>query len=123
MVRVPTSRGRQRGALTSSPFVASVLCGNAVSWTASELYHAHARFTAHCETAEIDYTIDENGRLKAVNMPRWGNPGGGEFRYANCGGFVDQEHTFGVTRYQPVCELVGISELRRSSQKASSSEL
>jgi hypothetical protein len=27
-------------------------------------------------------------------MPRWGNPGSGEFRYASCGGFVDGEDTF-----------------------------
>jgi hypothetical protein len=78
-----------------SIWLPSVLCGKAVSWTASDLYHAHALFTAHCERAEIDYSIDENGRLKTVNMPRWGNPGGGEFGYANCGGFVDEEHTFG----------------------------
>ena len=78
-----------------SIWLPSVLCGNDISWTASDVSHIHARFNAHGETAEIDYTVDENGRLKTVSMPRWGNPGGGEFRYANCGGFVDQERTFG----------------------------
>jgi len=78
-----------------SIWLPSVLCGNRVSWTASDLCHAHAHFNAHGETAEIDYTIDESGRPKSVNMPRWGNPGGGDFRYENCGGFVDQESTFG----------------------------
>jgi hypothetical protein len=78
-----------------SVWLPSALCGDAVSWTTSNVCHAHARFNAHGEAAEIDCAIDENGRLKTVNMPRWGNPGGGEFCYANFGGFVDQEHTFG----------------------------
>src|SRR5438067_13595976 len=69
-----------------SIWLPSVLCGNAVWWTASELYQAHAHFTAHGETAEIDYTIDDDGRLKTVNMPRWGILVGGELRYATFGG-------------------------------------
>jgi hypothetical protein len=72
----------------------SVLCSNDVSWTGSDVSRAHARFTGHDETAEIDYTIDENGHLTTVNMPRWFNPAGGEFSYTDCGGFVEQEHTF-----------------------------
>ena len=28
-------------------------------------------------------------------MPRWGNPGGTEFHYASCGGFVQAEGRFG----------------------------
>lgn len=77
-----------------SIWLPSVLCGEEVSWTAPDAYHPHARFTAHNETAEIDYAIDENGRVESVNMPRWGNPGNAEFRYANFGGFVEQEATF-----------------------------
>jgi hypothetical protein len=72
----------------------SVLCGDSVSWSGHGPCHAHARFEAHGETAQIDCAIDEKGGLKEVNMPRWGNPGGREFRYANCGGFVDEEDTF-----------------------------
>jgi hypothetical protein len=63
-----------------SIWLPSVLCGNHVLWTASDLSHVHAGFTAHGENAEIDYAIDESGRLDTVNMPRWGNPGGSEFR-------------------------------------------
>src|SRR5438270_11963148 len=59
---------------------------------AMEAVRKHARFAAHGETAEVDYTIDEKG---AVNMPRWGNPEGAAFHYANCGGLVEQEGTFG----------------------------
>lgn len=78
-----------------SLWLPSALCGDQVSWTESDASHPHARFTAHGETAEIDYTVNQSGRLETVSMPRWGNPGGGAFRYANCGGFVDEEGTFG----------------------------
>jgi uncharacterized protein DUF6920 len=39
--------------------------------------------------------MDDRGRLQSVNMPRWGNPEGAEFHYANCGGWVEEERTFG----------------------------
>jgi hypothetical protein len=78
-----------------SIWLPSALCGDDISWTEPDVSHPHARFTAHGETADIDYSIDQRGRLETVNMPRWGNPGGGDFRYANCGGFVDQEGSFG----------------------------
>jgi len=42
-----------------SIWLPSVLCSDAVSWTAPETSHAHAQFTAHNETAGIDYAIDE----------------------------------------------------------------
>lgn len=73
----------------------SVLSSSAVSWTGSDRSHTHARFTAHNETAEIDYVIDNKGRLQSINMPRWGNSEGSTFRYANFGGFVEREGTFG----------------------------
>ena len=50
---------------------------------------------AHGESADIDYVVDEKGGLKTVNMPRWGNPEGAEFHYANRGGMVEQEGKFG----------------------------
>jgi uncharacterized protein DUF6920 len=50
-----------------SIWLPSVLCSDAVSWTAPETSHAHAQFTAHNETAGIDYAIDEKGRLQSVN--------------------------------------------------------
>jgi len=78
-----------------SIWLPSVLCGDRVSWTESDTSRPQARFIAHGETARIDYVVDENGRLKAVSMPRWGNPDGPEFRYVNCGGFVEREGRFG----------------------------
>lgn len=78
-----------------SIWLPSVLCSDEVAWTATDATHPHARFTAHGETAEIEYVIDERGGLKSVNMPRWGNPEGAEFHYANCGGMVEEEGSFG----------------------------
>lgn len=77
-----------------SIWLPSVLCSNEVLWTAPEESKLHARFSAHDETAEIDYVIDDNGGLKSVNMPRWGNPEGSEFHYDPCGGLVEKEGTF-----------------------------
>jgi hypothetical protein len=77
-----------------SIWLPSVLLHDKISWTAVDDSHFHARFTAHGETAEIDYVTGEEGGLQSVTMPRWGNPGGGEFQLANFGGFVEQEAAF-----------------------------
>ncbi len=78
-----------------SIWLPSALCGGGVTWTAADSF-LRARFTAHNETAEIAYTFDAAGALRTVSMPRWGNPGGGVFRYEECGCFVDAEGTFGA---------------------------
>ncbi len=77
-----------------SIWLPSVLCAEGVLWSESDAAHPHAHFRAHGETAEIACTIDAHGRLVSVNMPRWGNPEGGEFHYADFGGFVEEEATF-----------------------------
>ena len=78
-----------------SVWLPSVLCTEHVSWTSTRDFQCHASFTAHNEPAEVDYGIDRDGRLTTVNMPRWGNPGGAAFDYANCGAFVETEGQFG----------------------------
>jgi hypothetical protein len=52
----------------------SVLAGEDVSWTAPHEYHSHVPFSA-CNQAEIDFVIGQQGQLRSVSMPRWGNPG------------------------------------------------
>jgi hypothetical protein len=79
-----------------SIWLPSVLCHNAISWTASDDSHLHAHFTAHDEHADIDYLIDDASALRSVNMPRWGNPEGGDFHFAKSGGFVEQSAPFGA---------------------------
>ncbi len=78
-----------------SIWLPSALCNEGTEWTALGKSHFQTRFTAHGETAEIDYLTDEAGRLQSVNMPRWGNPGGARFQLANFGGLVEEEATFG----------------------------
>lgn len=72
----------------------AALASGKVLWTSSDATHAHAGFYAHGQAAEIDYTFDSAGAMTSVNMPRWGKPGSGGFRYVNCGGFTDEERTF-----------------------------
>jgi len=76
-----------------STWLPSVLCGEGVTWSASGT-RLHAGFTAHGESAGIDYTVNASGQLESISMPRWGNPEGGEFHYAPFGGFVVEERTF-----------------------------
>lgn len=73
----------------------SVLYGEDVAWTAADPSHPHARVTLRGETNEIEFTVDESGRLRSIKMPRWGNPEGGEFHSADFGGIVEEERTFG----------------------------
>ena len=105
-----------------SIWLPSVLCGDGVLWTAQDAFRLHARFTAHSEAAEIDYVIDEKGWLKAVNMPRWGDPGGFGFHYVNCGGFVDKEGSFGGYTIPTRVRVGGILGTNDLSRKESSSE-
>ena len=48
------------------------------------------------EAGELALTIDDNGGLKTLTLPRWGNPGGTEFRYVDFGGVVEEESRFGA---------------------------
>lgn len=77
-----------------SVWLPSVLCGDGVSWTARDPLHPRARLTVQGDTAELELTIGGTGRLAAVKLPRWGNPGGGEFRHVDFGGVVEDEDTF-----------------------------
>jgi hypothetical protein len=72
----------------------SALCGDNVSWTGSETSHTHAGFTRFGEAVDLELGLDDTGRLTTINLSRWGNPDGGEFRYANFGGVVEAEGTF-----------------------------
>lgn len=77
-----------------SIWLPSALTSGDVSWEQPDGLHVIARFNAHGEPAQIEYAIGQNGCLTAVNMSRWGNPGGLDFGYYNCGGFVEEEATF-----------------------------
>jgi hypothetical protein len=78
-----------------SVWLPSVLCDDRVRWSASDAFHPRVQLTGHGETGQIDYLIDDDGRLKSMSMPRWGNPGGASFHYETFGGFVEAEGAFG----------------------------
>jgi hypothetical protein len=72
----------------------SLLCDDSVWWRDGADGAAHARFAVDGHAAELALRLDQ-GRVRSVAMSRWGNPGGGAFREASFGAFVDQEATFG----------------------------
>lgn len=78
-----------------SVWLPSVLCRNEVAWTAPDATHAHASFTVLGERAELALTVNGVGRLESLQLQRWGNPEGGEFRPVGFGGCVEEEGTFG----------------------------
>jgi hypothetical protein len=78
-----------------SVWLPSVLCEPDVQWSASDPRHLHARFAVQGHPVELALTIDAKGRLTSLMLPRWGNPGGGAFRYVDFGGLVEEEKRFG----------------------------
>ena len=46
------------------------------------------------ERAELDFIIEQTGRLKTVKLPRCGNPEGAEFHDVDFGAILDEEGTF-----------------------------
>lgn len=77
-----------------SIWLPSALCGEGVSWTAGDTDSVRASLVAHGETAELDCGIGADGRIESFRMPRWGNPGGGEFRLLPFGGVAEGGGTF-----------------------------
>jgi hypothetical protein len=71
------------------------LCGEDVLWSAPEPSHPVASLKAQGERVDLTLSVDGEGRLKSLGMPRWGNPAGGEFRYEDFGAVVEQEGSFG----------------------------
>lgn len=72
----------------------SVFCDHEVSWTMIDSSHLHSSFVVQGEKAELDFTIDQTGRLKTLKLLRWGNPEGAECHYVDFGGIVEEEATF-----------------------------
>jgi hypothetical protein len=83
---------------SESLWLPSVLCGDDVSFISTELSpldsNLHSSFVVQRERAELDFNIDQTGRLQTFKLPRWGNPDGTEFRYVDFGGILQEEGTF-----------------------------
>jgi hypothetical protein len=77
-----------------SIWLPSVLGRDDVLWTALDSSHVHASLTVLDEGTELALAVDGVGRLESVELKRWGNPEGGDFRYVDFGGLVEDEGTF-----------------------------
>jgi hypothetical protein len=86
-----SSLGRLEG---ESVWLPSLLCDDAVTWTAPNTSHANARLTLLGETTELSFAVADTGRLENIHYLRWGNPEGAEFQYAPFGGTADAEASF-----------------------------
>lgn len=73
----------------------SALCGNTVSWSMQDTQHPRAKLAVQGEASELAFTIDNNGAVRELVMPRWGDPDKAGFRYHRFGGIVQDESTFG----------------------------
>ncbi|HZS06518.1 MAG TPA: DUF6544 family protein [Blastocatellia bacterium] len=81
--------------LGESFWLPSMFCGEDVSWAAQDASRLQAALTSRGHTAELELTVSNSGRLEAVRFPRWGNPEGAEFHYADFGGVMEEEGRFG----------------------------
>jgi hypothetical protein len=83
---------------SESVWLPSVFCSADVSWTSPDLSPPnaclHSSFVVQGERAELDFILDQTGRLKSLKLPRWGNPDGAESRYVDFGGILEEEGTF-----------------------------
>ncbi len=81
-----------------SMWVPGVFLGPGVRWVEGDASHARATIAAHSEASSLELRLDDEGSVLSATMPRWGNPEGAAFHYADFGAFVDDERTFdGVT--------------------------
>jgi len=89
-----------------SIWLPSVFCRDDVAWTSLDSSHLHASFVVQREKAELDFNLEQTGRLKTVKLPRWGNPEGAESHYVDFGAIIEEEGIFsGYTI--PTCLRVG----------------
>jgi hypothetical protein len=73
----------------------SVLVQSDVTWTAVDEHRARAAVTVQGEAVDLTLTVDSDGRLEAMTLPRWGDPGDGSFREEAFGGLAEAERTIG----------------------------
>ena len=78
----------------SLAWLPSALYSSDVSWTGVDMAHAHVRRSTRGEVSELDLTVYDDGRLKAVTLPRWADPDGRGFRYVDFGALAEEEATF-----------------------------
>ena len=78
-----------------SVWLPSILLSPNASWTGRDSNVASVALNAGGHSAEMEFVLDEGGRLRNTSMQRWGNPEGGEFHSVRFGAIVEDESTFG----------------------------
>jgi hypothetical protein len=75
-----------------SVLLPTVLADEDVDWRAGDDdRHARVHVRVPGDETELSLRFDESGALRECSCPRWGNPGGGEFRFEPFGGYWDRE--------------------------------
>ncbi|MEX2380857.1 MAG: DUF6544 family protein [Opitutales bacterium] len=77
-----------------SIWLPSRFCGDEVLWS-GDSSAPRAEFLVQGQLIALDLAIENDGRIEGVQLSRWGQPEGGEFRYEDFGGIVEKERTFG----------------------------
>ncbi len=72
----------------------SVLQSDIVSWTSSDPTRLSVTLPVQGHAVPLAFEVDKGGRLVAVRLQRWGNPGGGAFHLADFGAVIEGEQTF-----------------------------
>jgi hypothetical protein len=86
-----SAAGRLAGELVLVP-PAALAAG--VRWTAVDACSATATVDVDGHGHQVTITVDDDGCLRSVHLPRWGNPDKGPYAEHTFGVFVDQHHTF-----------------------------
>ncbi|NBD33875.1 MAG: hypothetical protein GVY17_13160 [Cyanobacteria bacterium] len=73
----------------------SVFCYSNVTWETvnSSAVIAHLQFQP--ETIPLTLTVNPDGKLETIELPRWGNPDEQGYRYLPFGGMIEADQTFG----------------------------
>ena len=74
------------------------------------------------EVGELTRTIDDAGRLKMINLPRWGDPEGAAFHCVDFGVLWRRSVRLEVIPFRAACESVTMSAQTGLCRTASSSE-
>src|SRR5687768_12048128 len=73
----------------------TVFCAPTLTWNAPHSSDIHVRLPLQKETVELDLTTNSAGRPQTIHLQRWGNPDNTGFRYADFGGVLEEENSFG----------------------------
>lgn len=74
----------------------SALLQPGVAWAAPDEAHIEATLTVAGHTQTMTLKVDDDGRPQSLSLPRWGNPGGGDFGLFPFGAILEEERRFGA---------------------------